>query len=143
MFREILCYESGEALEEASQRGCGVSFPGDIKSPLDKIPGNALQGALPEKVLWFCDHDFQIANNFINLQLKVLLLFIYPCILRNQLTIKSLCNQHIESNPFILQKDGQFTYMCLVLFNTVMTLIVNFQILFGFISISVGEFHFY
>lgn len=52
--------------------------------------------------------------------------------LRNQLTTKSLCNQHIKFNPFILQKDVQFIYICLTLLNIVVLLIVNFQILWLF-----------
>ena len=36
--KEILYYDSGEALEQAAQGGCGVSFSGDIHDPPGQGP---------------------------------------------------------------------------------------------------------
>lgn len=69
-----------------------------------------------------------------------MLFFTIQVLLRKQLATKSLCSQHIRSNPLILQKDLQFTCACLILLHRVVLLIVNFKFLWGFIVIPIDEF---
>jgi len=45
-YRDELYFESDRALEQAAQRGCGVSFCGDVQDPSGHLPVRPTVGSL-------------------------------------------------------------------------------------------------
>ena len=50
-WEELIFCEGGRALEQAAQRGCGVSFTRDIQNPPACIPVQAIAGNLLQQVI--------------------------------------------------------------------------------------------